>query len=180
MNNLYISHRSLYAPTYSFEQSAACRVTSWFDTVCNIVTRWVNFRRRKNSFMNMNYNDKTTLFRSSFVQISGREIYFYIFFVWTFQGQNKEIVNNTRNTIYLGQNTSKYCNCSSCSCKWSSLKFTQRVTILRTVSNQEVTLKRLITMLPIAQNLYVGAQSDLCEMNNLFIQQCGQRYPSPL
>ena len=31
-------------------------------------------------------------------------------------------------------------------------------------------------MLPIAQKLYVGAQSDLCEMYKLFIQQCGQRY----
>ena len=41
------------------------------------------------------------------------------------------------------------------------LKFTQRVTILQTVSNQEVTLKRLISMLRIAQTLYVGALSDL-------------------
>ena len=35
-------------------------------------------------------------------------------------------------------------------------KFTQRVTVLETVSNQEVTLKRLISMLRIAQKLYVG------------------------
>ena len=50
MNNLYISHRSLYAPTYvqllSNRQHAyqSFRVSSWFDAVCNIVTRWVNFR----------------------------------------------------------------------------------------------------------------------------------------
>ena len=49
MNNLYISHRSLYAPTYSFLTICSMlisllRVTSWFDTVCNSVTRWVNFR----------------------------------------------------------------------------------------------------------------------------------------
>ena len=37
------------------------------------------------------------------------------------------------------------------------LKCTQRVSILQTVSNQEVTLKRLISMLPIAQKLYAGA-----------------------
>ena len=37
------------------------------------------------------------------------------------------------------------------------LKFAQCVTILQTVSNQEVTLKRLISMLRIAQKLYVGA-----------------------
>ena len=36
------------------------------------------------------------------------------------------------------------------------LKFTQGVTILQTVSNQEVTLERLISMLWIAQKLYVG------------------------
>ena len=34
-------------------------------------------------------------------------------------------------------------------------------------------------MLPIAQKLYVGAQSDLNEMYKSFIQQYGQRYPSP-
>ena len=52
-----------------------------------------------------------------------------------------------------------------------SLKFIQRVTVLLTVSNQEVTLKRLISMLPIAQKLYIGALSDLCEIYKLFIQQ---------
>ena len=36
------------------------------------------------------------------------------------------------------------------------LNFTQCVTILQTVSNQEVILKRLISMLRIAQKLYVG------------------------
>ena len=41
------------------------------------------------------------------------------------------------------------------------------------------TLKRLISMLLIAQKLYVGALSDLCEMYKLFIQQSGQKYPSP-
>ena len=49
MNNLYISHRSLYAPTYSFCAISSMlislfRVTSWFDTVNNAVTRWMNFR----------------------------------------------------------------------------------------------------------------------------------------
>ena len=38
------------------------------------------------------------------------------------------------------------------------LKITQRVTMLQTVLNQEVTLKRLIGMLSIAQKLYVGAK----------------------
>ena len=48
MNNLYISHRSLYAPTYSLWVIGSMlislfRVTSWLDTGYNIVTRWVNF-----------------------------------------------------------------------------------------------------------------------------------------
>ena len=60
------------------------------------------------------------------------------------------------------------------------LKFTQRVTIFQTASNQEVTLKRLIRMLQITPKLHVGALSDLCEMYKLFIQQCDQRDPSPL
>ena len=56
-----------------------------------------------------------------------------------------------------------------------SNRFIQRVTILQT----EVTIKRLISMLLIAQTLCVGAKSDLCETYKLFIQQYGQRYPSP-
>ena len=54
------------------------------------------------------------------------------------------------------------------------LKFTQRVTILQTVSNQKVTLKKLISMLWIAQKLYVRTQSDLCEIYKLFIQNVGK------
>ena len=49
MNNLYISHRSLYALTYSISAISSMlislfRVTSWFDTVRNIVTPYINFR----------------------------------------------------------------------------------------------------------------------------------------
>ena len=43
-----------------------------------------------------------------------------------------------------------------------------KFTILQTVSNQEVTLKILMSMLLIAQRLHVGASSELCEMNKLF------------
>ena len=38
------------------------------------------------------------------------------------------------------------------------LKFTQCVAILKTVSNQEVTLKRLISVLPIAQVVAWGVK----------------------
>ena len=48
-NNLYISHRSLNTPTYRFWAIGSMlislfRVTSWFDTICNIVTRCLNLR----------------------------------------------------------------------------------------------------------------------------------------
>ena len=50
MTNLYISHLSLYAPTYSFWAIGSMlislfRVTSWFDTVCNIVTLFELWRK---------------------------------------------------------------------------------------------------------------------------------------
>ena len=67
--NKYTSHIDHFTPQHTaFEQSAAClsvffRVTSWFDTVCNAVTRWMNFRK-KTSCMNMNYTYPTTIFRS--------------------------------------------------------------------------------------------------------------------
>ena len=38
MDNLYISHRSLYAPTYSFW--VICSMPTSLFRVCNIVTRW--------------------------------------------------------------------------------------------------------------------------------------------
>ena len=105
MNNLYISHRSLNAPTYSFWAIRSMlisllRVASSFDTVYNVVTRWMNFRK-KNNCMNMNYNYLTTIFRRIFaqnVQISGRKIYFFNFAYEFFKVKLKEIVNNTRNT----------------------------------------------------------------------------------
>ena len=73
-----------------------------------------------------------------------------------------EVILTTENTIML-----------MVSCKHT------HHTALLTVSNKEVTLKRLISMLRIAQKLHVGAYSGLSEMYKLFIQQCGQRYPSP-
>ena len=49
MNNLYFSHRSLYAPTNCFWVLSSMLiihfwVTSWFHSVCNIVAYWVNIR----------------------------------------------------------------------------------------------------------------------------------------
>ena len=52
MATIYTSHIDHFTPQHTaFEQTAAClsvfRVTSWFDIVCNIVTRWVNLRKKQ-------------------------------------------------------------------------------------------------------------------------------------
>ena len=60
------------------------RVTSWFDTVCNIVTRLVNFRK-KNSCMNMNYTYQTAIFRSIFAQIYKFLVEKYIFTIFAYE-----------------------------------------------------------------------------------------------
>ena len=98
MNNFYISHRSLCAPTYSFWVIGSMlispfRISSWIDTVCNIVTCWVNFGK-KNSCINMNYNYPATMYRNFVcpnVLISGIKIYIYKFCLWTFQGHNEKL-----------------------------------------------------------------------------------------
>ena len=75
------------------------RVTSWFDTVSNIVTSWVNFRD-KNSCMNMIYNFPNTIYRSIFAQMYKFLVEKYIFTIFAyklFKVKVKKIVNNTRN-----------------------------------------------------------------------------------
>ena len=60
--------------------------------------------------MNMNHNYPTTIFRRIFdqnFQISGKKYIFTIFAHELFKVKMK-IVNNTRNTYTLGQNTTKY------------------------------------------------------------------------
>ena len=110
--------------------------------------------------------------------------YIHFCFILTLKSSQAKIVNiffSTRNLYISDENTSKYCSpiivvhVHGTGC---FLKFIQRVTILQAVSNQERTLERLISILWIAQKLYVGALSNLCEMYKLFIQQCGRRYPS--
>ena len=90
MNNLYISHRLLHAPTYSFWAIRSMlislfRVTSWFYTVCNIVTRWLNFGKKQLHEHELQLSDYNmyTYFCPN-VQISGRKIYILHFFLTNF------------------------------------------------------------------------------------------------
>ena len=65
------------------------KVTSWFDTVNNAVTRWMNFR--ETICMIMTYNYSTTIFRSIFakkLQISGSKN--LDIRVYTFQKSEKQ------------------------------------------------------------------------------------------
>ena len=115
MKNLYISHRSLYAPTYSFRAIHSMlislfRVTSWVDTVYNIVTRWVNFRKK--SCMNVNYN-----IWLRYLEVFWPNIYVHVFLVlftvfqFDLEKFISKIVNiyfSTRNLYILDENTSKY------------------------------------------------------------------------
>ena len=50
------------------------RVTPWFDTVCNIVTR-----------MDMNYNYPTTIYRSIFAQMYKFLVEKYIFTIFAYE-----------------------------------------------------------------------------------------------
>ena len=108
MNNLYISHRSLYAPRYSFLAIHSMlislfRVTSWFDSVYNIVSRWANFR--KNSCMTMNNNYPTTIFRSiltQYVCISGI-IYNFHFDLEKFISKNCKYIFFYHKVVHFGQ-----------------------------------------------------------------------------
>ena len=61
--------------------------------------------------------------------------------------------------VHLGENAFIYCSqiIGLVHATVVFFKLTQRVTILQTVSNQEVTLNRLIRMLRFAQKLSAGA-----------------------
>ena len=62
--------------------------------------------------MNINYNDRTTILRSIFAQnvqiFEEKYILILQFLLVNFSRSKCKIVNYTRNTLYLGQNTSKY------------------------------------------------------------------------
>ena len=112
--------------------------------------------------MSMNYYYLTAIFRSILTQIY---VYLVLFTIFHFDFE-KFISKNCKHIffyqkfVYLGENTSKYCSgiiVVHVHATGVFLKFTRRVTILHTVSNQEVTLKILISMLQIAQKLYIGA-----------------------
>ena len=149
MDNLYISHKSLYAPTYSFwalSKMLIVRfwVTSWFYSVYNIVAYWVILD--KNVTMNKNYRYPTTIWVSILTQIYA---FLEIFTIFAFDLETlKKQRKLKKKYILLPEICTfgrkhfpkfKSDNCSSCLCKCFSLKFNLRVTILQTEYNQEVT-----------------------------------------
>ena len=110
--------------------------------------------------MNMNYNYLTTIFRSNLTQIYVFLVFFTFFHfnLETFISKICKYIFFYQNFVHLGENSSKYCSRIIVDHVHETVfsEFTQRVTILQTVSNQEVTIKRLISMLRIVQKLYLG------------------------
>ena len=121
------------------------RATSWFDTIRNIVTRWVNFRENHLHKHELQLSDN--IYRSILTQIY---VFLVLFTIFHFDLE-KFISKNCKNIffyqkfVHLGKNTSIYCSriiVVHVHATVFFLKFTQRVIILQTVSNQEVTLKK--------------------------------------
>ena len=86
------------------------RISFWFDVVCNIVTRWVNFR--ETICMNMNYNYPTTIYRSIFAQMSKFLVEKYAFTIFAYELVKVKMKNCKlyQKYLYCGHNTSIYCS----------------------------------------------------------------------
>ena len=84
MNNLYISHRSLYIPTYSFWAGSmfisSLLDTSWFYTVCNIVTCWVNHLC---NLGRRHHEEQSCEFILNFEQLFRRKCHLKVFLIWS-------------------------------------------------------------------------------------------------
>ena len=79
------------------------RVTSWFDTVCNFVTRCVNLN--KTICMNMTYHHLTAIFRSISTQIlciSGI-IYNFSITPWKVHKQNCKYIFFYQKFVHMGE-----------------------------------------------------------------------------
>ena len=92
MNNLYISHRSLYAPSHSFRAIRSMLislfiVTPWFDTVNNAVTRWELFAWTWPTIIRLQYLE---VFLTQILCISGI-IYNFPIWPWKIHKQKLKI-----------------------------------------------------------------------------------------
>ena len=94
--------------------------------------------------MNMNYSYPTTMYESILVQIY---VFLVLFTIFAFYNE-KLFKPKLQKNIFLPEictsgrtysHTLESDNCSPCSCKCFTLKFTQHATVTQTESNQEVT-----------------------------------------
>ena len=98
------------------------------------------------------------------------------------QAKIGNIYFSTRNLYTLDENTSKYCSRILVVHVHATVFFSKAYPACHNIVNgikPGSDSRKTDNMLPIAQKLYDGALSYLCEMYKLFIQQCGQKYPSP-
>ena len=96
MNTLYISHRSLYAQTYRFEQSTAC-LSVFLELLPGLkplTMLWHAERTlEKIICMNMTYNYSTTIFRSILTQILYISGIIYNFSIWPWKIHKQKMKN---------------------------------------------------------------------------------------
>ena len=101
MNNLYISHRSLYTPTYSFEHSAACLSVVFKLLPGLILFAMVNFREKYLHKHELQlYNYPSTIWENIIAQMYKFlvEKIFIHFLLINFSRSNAKIENNSTNT----------------------------------------------------------------------------------
>ena len=119
MDNLYISHRSLYAQQTAFEHSVAC-LSVVFELLPGFIPFAILWHSRgildKNVNMNNNYRYPTTICESILTQI-----YVFLVLFTSFDFHHKIFICKTRKNIFfyqkfvhLGKTT--LINCSTCSC----------------------------------------------------------------
>ena len=85
MNNLYISHRTLYAPTYSFWTIGSMLISllELLPGLIPLTMLWhAGWTLAKTICMNMTYNYSTTIFRSILTQILCNSGIIYNFSIW--------------------------------------------------------------------------------------------------
>ena len=91
MSNLYISHRSLYAPTYNFWAIGSMSVClELLPGLILLTMLWhAGWTLEKTICMNMTYNYSTTIFRSILTQIPCISGIIYNFSIWPWKIQKQ-------------------------------------------------------------------------------------------
>ena len=96
MNNLYISHRSLYATTYIFWAiGSMLTVSAFLELLPGLIPltmlRHAGLTLEKTICMNMTYNYSTTIFRSILTQILCISGFIYNISIWPWKNHKQKL-----------------------------------------------------------------------------------------